>query len=76
MAAKLIMKNNGSEIEGEWSHPVDLDTPTHIDKNGKSSINPDYDGNFCITVTCTDLCDCNADDYTLYDDNYYWQNLD
>ena len=57
--------------EEEWRwydrHPVDIDTPSHIKDKGEEKVNPDYEDYFCITVTCTGVCDCTADDdYSVY----------
>lgn len=66
MAAVLTVKKNGVDMGGDWSHPVDIDTPSHIKDKGEEKVNPDYEDYFCITVTCTDACDCTADDYSVY----------
>lgn len=67
MAATLTVKVNGHDLGGEWSHPVDPSIDTHIKReDGETVINDDYEGIFCITVTCTNTCDCIAHDYTLY----------
>lgn len=58
MAAKLTIwnktRNIGLHPQGGWSHPVDINTPTHI--NGE--INPDYSGYFYIEVNCSSTCEC------------------
>ena len=58
MAAKLTIWNKTKKVmlnpQGGWSHPVDFNTPTHVDGN----INPDYDGYFYIEVSCSSTCDC------------------
>ena len=59
MAALLKIKNMSSKDQNQlnkdgWSHPVDEWTPTHVD----GEENPDYQGNFKVTVTCDDTCFC------------------
>lgn len=61
MPAILTIKN---ENEGRmlspsngWSHPVDVDIPTHTE-DGK--INPDYEGSISISIICSKMCDCNV----------------
>jgi len=46
--------------DGGWSHPVDINTKTHIqDANGDFSINPAYKGDIRVVVWCDDNCFCN-----------------
>lgn len=68
MAAKLSIQNlnTGTFVRDEfgqflWNHPVDEDIRTHL-PNG--DINPEYQGEFGISVTCDTSCNCNAHDYT------------
>ena len=45
----------------KWQHPTPLGVPTHIDRgNGSWEVNPDYQGQFYIEVTCNDKCECSA----------------
>jgi hypothetical protein len=44
-----------------WSHPAQKNTPTHIkNKDGTYSPNPNYQGNFCVTISCNSNCLCTA----------------
>lgn len=61
MAATLRIRNKSNPDQKDlnedgWSHPVDMNTPTH--KNGAQ--NPDYKGDFVVTVSCSDSCFCSA----------------
>jgi hypothetical protein len=65
MAATLTVKKNGFDMgDDEWSHPVDREIASNIEYEDGEPTNPAYEGRFCIKVSCTDLCDCSADDYT------------
>ena len=72
MAATLTIKKNGIKLEGNWSHPVDINTPTHVTENGKQTPNQDYQGIFCLTVSCSDLCNCSVYDYQAYSNRTYY----
>ena len=50
-----------------WTHPVDLDMKTHIINNQVHSPNPEYKGNFFVTVTCDSYCDCVPTNYEVFD---------
>lgn len=69
MPAFLTIKNKSLNTDlgpqGGWSHPVNKEVPTHIKKGLEWIPNPDYRGEFSVTVTCSESCDCNAGSYTI-----------
>jgi len=75
MAAELTITNISKNVTvgSGWSHPVDATISTHIKTKGDGSeeyysvVNPAYEGNFGISVTCTSGCDCEAHDFVTYE---------
>ena len=67
MAAKLTIWNKTKKVmlnpKGGWSHPVDINIPSHVD----GEINPEYQGFFYIEVKCSASCDCTVSDRILFD---------
>jgi hypothetical protein len=66
MAAVLRVNNLSNTEQGQlkakgWQHPTDLDTSTHIKKNGVWKVNPAYQGAFVVTVDCDDSCTCTSE---------------
>jgi len=70
MAASLSIYNVSNEkqdqIGRDLKHPTSKDVPTHIKKNGKWVGNPDYKGNFGLTVTCTKNCFCEVSNLKVF----------
>ena len=60
VATLTIDGENGPLSEDGWSYEAEKDVSTHIKVNGKWVPNPDYDGEFTVTVTCDDECVCVA----------------
>ena len=73
LSAFLTVENmsNDSEVflsSGEgWTHHTELETSTHIkDANGDWIQNPDYGGNFLVTISCDSYCSCESSYETYY----------
>ena len=62
VATLSIETASGSLNEEGWSNTPVKEISTHIKKNGKWVPNPAYDGDFTVTVTCSDDCECVASD--------------
>ena len=67
MPALLTINNMSNENQGPlhngigWSHPVQMNVSTHIQKaDGSWSPNPDYQGDFRVSVSCNNSCFCTA----------------
>lgn len=57
---KNLSNSNQNFLSDGWSHPVDINTKTHIqDANGSFSVNPAYKGDIRVVVWCDDNCFCN-----------------
>lgn len=60
VATLTIEGENGELNEDGWSYEASKDVSTHIKQNGKWVPNPDYEGEFTVTVTCSEECECEA----------------
>lgn len=70
MAAKLKIHNlsnpkQSGQLGRTYQHPTTEGQSTHVKINGESIGNPNYEGNFEVTVTCTRFCFCSVDDYKV-----------
>jgi len=70
----ITSESTGEKVSDEngndrWHHPVDKDIRTHTEEG---EVNPEYQGNFGISVTCDNKCECSAHGYTTEPDNYYY----
>jgi len=80
MAPKLRIMNlahpTQKQIGRDYSHPVSKHIRTHIMKNGKWVGNPNYKGNFEVTVICNKNCFCEAKGYKVWNGFETWRMLD
>jgi len=71
---KITVMNTGKQVVdedgvGEWSHPTDKNTLTHIvteKEEDDETINPDHIGAFSVEVTCDDACGCTASNFKTF----------
>ena len=76
LAPILTIENKSKDVnvgpEEGWTHPVDIDMKTHIVTNGYHSPNPNYKGNFVVTVTCDSYCDCVPMNYEVFEQSSWF----
>ena len=52
--------NGDRNWDDGWIKEVEKDVPAHIKKSGKWVKNPDFEGDFTVTVSCNNNCSCEA----------------
>lgn len=66
-ALTIINPTTGDVVVSGLSHPVHDNVSTHINHgNGTFGINPEYEANFKVGVTCDNKCKCVAHKYTVF----------